>query len=353
MKIFYISYTRPEYPLNFVRIRGLRENGVEVVDAHIKDRGIRGLLQAAIFYRRNAKSTDAVMIGYDSPALVILLWLVCRKQLIYNAVLPVYERVITSRKLAGQYSVKGAYYWVLDFLAGHLASVILLESNHQIAYFCRLFLTSPKKCFRAWIGVDDQKFIYNPTQAKFERFTAIFRGQFLPEAGVEYVVQAAKILEGSEVDIILVGGGHGFEGVLKLIDQLKPKNLVSRFEYVSDAEMVELMQKSHVSLGQLADHPRLERTLPHKCFESLALGLAYLTGRNAGVLELLKDGETCITCNPADADDLAKKILWAKNNYTQVEKIAENGHQLYQGTLTPRLLAKNILGEMQVIRQSS
>ena len=80
-------------------------------------------------------------------------------------------------------------------------------------------------------------------------------------------------------------------------------------EFLSYNELNEKMLSCHVSLGQLANNQRLSRTLPCKLFESLALGLPYLTGRNAGVLELLKENETCLIVESESPNELAKKYL--------------------------------------------
>jgi glycosyltransferase involved in cell wall biosynthesis len=74
--------------------------------------------------------------------------------------------------------------------------------------------------------------------------------------------------------------------------------------------------------------------------------LPYLTASNKGVLELLRDGETCVICEPADAESLAGKILWAKNNYPIAQKIAENGYKLYENELRSDVLAKDLLNNI-------
>ena len=83
-KIVYITRTRPEYSLNAVLIKGLRENGVEVLDFYVKDKSFKGFKDALSFYRDNSKNSDLLVIGYNSPALVIFLRFFCRKKIIFN-----------------------------------------------------------------------------------------------------------------------------------------------------------------------------------------------------------------------------------------------------------------------------
>src|SRR3989344_804340 len=342
-KIIYISNTLLDYSLNSACIKGLSENGVEVVGFYVKGGGIRGLIKTVSFYLHNSGDIDAVMIGYDSPVLVALFRPFCRKKIIYNAALSVYERMIISRELASRFSVKAVYYWFIDFVAVHLANLVIVETDHQADFFKKLFKVSGKKIYRSWIGVDENKFFYDPMVTKFSKFTILFRGALQPETGAEYAVYAAKLLEGEDIKFIMHVGGQLIDKIKNLIGELKLNNLEISSELLPAEELRRLMQKCHVSLGQLSGHKRLERTIPHKAYESLALKLPYLTAANSGILELLIDGATCITCKPADARSLADKILWIKNNYATAEKVAENGYSLYQNNLKSYIIAKNLL----------
>ena len=169
----------------------------------------------------------------------------------------------------------------------------------------------------------------------------------MPEAGVEYVIKAAKILEGKNIKFIVIGGGILLEKTKELINELKPANLELVTDFMPREKLRETMQKCHLSLGQLSDHDRLSRTIPHKAYESLAMKLPYLTASNAGILELLKSGETCITCEPANAESLAEKIIWAKDNLQELERIAGNGYKLYCNQLVSHVLAKNLLDRIK------
>ncbi len=345
-KLIYLTYTRPDYSLNSVCLKGLRENGVEVLDFHVKNRGVSGFIKALSFYSHNSKNTDALIIGCDSPALAIFIRPFCGKKMIYNAVMSVYERLIISRELASKYSFKAAYYWLLDFIAVHFANLTLVESDHQVDFFKKIFKLSGEKIYRSYIGVDEDKFFYDSSIPKFPAFTVLFRGTLMPEAGAEYVIQAAKILENQNIKFIMHGGGMLLGKIIKLIEEAKPKNLEFISDFFSYEELRMLMQKCHLSLGQLSDHPRLIRTIPHKAYESLALKLPYLTASNRGILELLKAGDNCIICEPANAKSLAEKILWAKNNPQELEKISQNGHLLFKNKLTVEKLGRELKNKL-------
>ncbi|MDO8496895.1 MAG: glycosyltransferase [bacterium] len=341
--ILYLSHSRLKNSVNAVYIKGLVQSG-KSVEAHGIKKSLFGYFDA--LKKISKIKPDVIIVGYDSPQLVIFCRLFTRKKIVYNALCSVYERMIVARGLYSKFSLPAIYYWLLDFFAVKAANLVMLETDSQISYFSKLFKVSRKKLVRAWTGVDEDIFFYDPAATKFLTFTVLFRGSLMPESGAEYVIQAAKILERENIKFIMLSGGLLLDKISKLVEELKPTNLEFRSDLLSIEELRTIMQKCHLSLGQLSDHPRLERTIPHKAYESLAMHLPYLTASNAGILELLTAGETCITCRPADARSVAEKIMWAKNNPQELEKIAQNGYQLFQEKLRSNILAKNLLDNL-------
>lgn len=347
MKTLYISRSKLSHSVNAVYVKGLRANGVSVDEVFIRRGEFWDLVKCLI---RGRKKPYVIMVGYDSPVLAVIAKVFSGKRVIYNALCSVYERLIVSRNLAPKLSPKALYYWFIDFLAVHLSDLVMLETNNQVKYFKKLFFAPRHKLYRAWTGVDEDKFYYDPAVKKNDIFTAVFRGALMPEAGADCVVRAAKILENYPVQFIMASSGIELNKVKNLIDELKPKNLEFITDFLSDEDLRVLVQKSHLSLGQLADHPRLERTIPHKAYESLALKLPYLTAANKGVLELLVPSETCLVCKPGDEKSLAEAILWARDHPDELNKIAENSFHLYQNQLRPRILANKLLERVRAIK---
>ena len=347
MKILYLSFTNTNHSLNAVYVKGLLQNRVEVLEYYSKSGRLKKYFDILKFYFANRQGTEVIIVGYQSPKLVWWLRLFSRKTIVYNALCSIIERFVISRKLASRYSVKFFYYWFQDFLACLMADLILLESTHQIDFFQKVFLVPRKRMFRAWTGVDEEKYFYDPGLEKFQEFTVIFRGRLLPESGAEYVVKAAKKLERENVHFILHAFGQEHYTVKNLIDKLKPNNLEFISDFLPIEEVRTTMQKSHLSLGQLSAHARLQRTIPHKAYESLVLRLPYLTARNPAILEFLRENETCLACNPADVEDLAAKILWAKEHPAELKAIAERAYKFYLEELTPKVLAKKVLKRLE------
>ena len=340
MKIYYVNITKTPLSRDMVYLRGLRENGVEVIEYSDSSPALAKFWKIYCHHRTLKNDYDLVLVGYSAHILVPFIKLISRKRIVFNATGSLYEGIIVSRRNNKWFSLRALYCWLVDWLAFHSADLILAESHQQRRYIQKMFFVSEKKLVRAWTGADDQIFFKDQNVRKLPNFTVLFRGGFTPESGIEYVLEAAKLLKNDPIKFRIIGNGMLARKVEAMIDQ----NRLDNVEWIKDRPdnntLRRLMLESHISLGQLSPHERLERTVPHKAFESLAMGLPYLTARTTGVLELLKEDETCLASAPANAQDLADKIRLAQNNPAVLARIAENGYRLFQTDLKPANLAK-------------
>ncbi len=342
MKFLYIN-TGNKYPPDKHLVDGLRENGHEVFELIPNKQGLNKYINFAHRFWENKYLFDVIIVGYGLPFLVPLVRFMSLRKIIFNAVSSQYEANIISRGTDRPWSLIALKWWLVDFISFHFSSFVLLESNAQIDFVHKFFLVPRKKLVRAFAGVNEKEFFYESAVKKNRKFTVLFRGRFLPESGILTVIETAKKLEDRDVKFLIIGHGFMYREVNALMEKLKPKNIEMMTEKLPEKELREHMLTCHISLGQLAKHPRLLRTLPAKLFESLALGLPYLTGRNAGALELLKENENCIVVEGGNPDDLAEKILYLKNNPNTLKKVAEQGYELYKEKLTSKQLAKEFI----------
>jgi glycosyltransferase involved in cell wall biosynthesis len=286
---------------------------------------------------------DVMIVGYPSQIVVPLAKLISSKKVVLDALCSLYEGEIISRRSGDIWSFRAIKTWLIDFLAYFFADLVLVETNAQIDFFAKTFFVSKNKIIRVFTGALDTVFFPDPSVKKRANFTAVFRGQFLPEAGVETILESAKILESSGVQFLFIGKDFGQKKLAEKIANLNLKNVSIISGFLPQDEIRSLMLSCHVSLGQFANHPRIQRTIPHKAFETLALGLPYITGRAGGVLELLTDGENCLMVNLADPKDLAYKILELKNNPALADQISKAGLKLFQNNLKPKILSGQII----------
>ncbi len=344
MKLCYFGLYNPSFGRNAVYISGLRQNGVEVVECQDVSPGLSKFFK---LWKKHKEILargryDAMIVGYPGHLVVpFAKFLAGKKPVIFDALCTLYEGEVLSRGKNNFFTKL----WVgfVDKMAVKRADVILVESNAQRDYFVEKFKVDPAKVRRVFTGVDENVVKPDHFIPKRSKFTAVFRGKFLPEAGIKYIVRAAKILEDRGVDILVIGDGFLEGEIGGQVDTLKPVNLYWIHKHLPAEKLYYKMQECHVSLGQFEKHERLSRTIPHKAFESLALGLPYVTGKAGGISELLTDGKDCLVTNLADPDDIAVKILKLKNDPELAATLTENGLRLFNEKLTVRELGREIM----------
>jgi len=99
----------------------------------------------------------------------------------------------------------------------------------------------------------------------------LFRGGNQPEAGLNTLSKSVALLENSNsIEFTIISKGFKKD----ILDQ---SNLRVLNHELNDEELFAEIESSHVMLGQLSNHPRLSRTIPHKFFEAAFFGIPYVT----------------------------------------------------------------------------
>src|SRR5690606_19188770 len=180
-----------------------------------------------------------------------------------------YDSWIFDRKLAGAFSLKAAYYWIIEWIALSSADKVLCDTNEHVKYFVRTFGIMEKKFSRALVGTDD--FVFYPRhKTGGGKFTVHFHGHFIPLQGVEHILKAASILKGKGVYFRLIGKGQEYRKARSLAQDLKLAN-VDWIDKVSYSELPEYISKSDVSLGIFGDTGKAGRVIPNKVYEAAAV----------------------------------------------------------------------------------
>ncbi len=342
LKICYFGLERPRWARDLVYLKGLKNQGFEVIECVDSSKNVLKYWRLLKKHWRVRHDYDLMLVGYLSNLMAPLAKLVATKKVVYNALCSKYESIILDRQEHRPVSLYALYVWLIDFIAFKMADLILVESQAQKKFLIKMFLAKPAKFKVIFTGADDAIFHPDLAIAKYSDFTVVFRGWFLPATGVEYVIEAAKILEPAGIKFILIGRGAFTPKIKEKIAALGVGNIELITEFLSDEALREKMLAAHVCLGQFSEHIRLERTIQNKTFESLALRLPYVTRDSISNREILQDNFNCLFVRPADPADLADKIMILKNDPGLGERLAEAGYQTYLTKLSPQVLGEQL-----------
>jgi glycosyltransferase involved in cell wall biosynthesis len=173
----------------------------------------------------------------------------------------------------------------------------------------------------------------------------------LPFIGVEYAVAAAKEAKkrGEAIDFLILGRGPLGPSIKREIEDNGLDNVVVDEAFFAEGDLRRLMLSCHVSLGQLSDHERTWRTIPHKIFETIALGMPLLTARTKSQEEFLCDGSDCLFFKGADVSQLVDKLVLLREDIELRNKIARGGYTLYKERFTRETIGAGFMKEIQTL----
>lgn len=338
MKILYFGIYDPNFGRNRVYMKGLREQDVEVIECRDDSKGF--LKYWRLWKKHRAiGSYDAMIVGYPGHLVVPLAKLISRKPVIADLLGSMADAESNSRNTGFLRRAKSA---LIDWLAVRCADSILLESEAQKRFFEKRF--GPSKKYRVlYTGADDSIFSCNLTEKK-KSFIVLFRGRLTPESGIIHILEAARLLKGEKgIRFRIIGFGQLLSRVKEIIvrDELTNIELIS--DFLPEETLCEKMCESSLSLGQFEDNPRLARTIPHKAFESFAMGIPYLSGDAPAIREIVTDGETGFLVPLADPSALADKIHVLRDDPVALTRIGKAANAAYKERFSSRALATELL----------
>jgi len=159
MKVCYFGDYNPEYARNRVLLRGLRLNGIEVIECQTSLNGRKAKKDLLNKWKKIKKDFDCVLVGYsDSRWVVPMVKFLTKKPIIWDAFYSLYDSWIFDKKLRSPVSLYAWYYWFLDWFNCILSTKVLVDTKIHSDYFKRIFKLPRNKCTYLLIGVDDKIF---------------------------------------------------------------------------------------------------------------------------------------------------------------------------------------------------
>ena len=151
-------------------------------------------------------------------------------------------------------------------------------------------------------------------------------GRFVPEKGLEHLVEAAKIVGSTfdNVKFLLIGYGPLKTKIMKLA---KDEGLLDKSIFFGDCmsrdEIAKILGKASIFA-----FPSLKEGLPLSVLEAMACGLPVVGFDISGVRDLVCHGETGLLVQPRDSRALAGAILYLLNDNSLKRKFGRRARQL-------------------------
>lgn len=339
MRFLYFGIYDSDFSRNRIYMRDLRNAGHEIIECRDNTRGLLKYVRLVQRLRALKGSYDVIIVGYPGHIVVPLARL-------FGAA-PVVSDLLGSLSDAAEHTYDAGFLsrtwfsWV-DRLAIAFSDAVLVDSEAQKEYMRRRY-GSGNKYRVVYTGADEE--VFGPRgerdTTKTEPFVVLFRGRLIPQSGIMHILDAAERLQNDRrFTFRIIGYGPLLKVVRERASKLSNVELIS--EHISFEEMRRLMLDADVSLGQFGDNARSDRNIPHKAFESISMGIPYLTARVPGMFELLEDEVSCLMVPVENPEAIKAALERLRADRALGKRLSEKARAVYESRASARAISSVI-----------
>jgi glycosyltransferase involved in cell wall biosynthesis len=368
LRVCFFGTYRAEYTRNQVMIARLRSAGIQVSECHEQlwrdeqDRvqaasggwqNIAFLWRALRVYMcllrkyNKAGAYDVMLVGYpghfDIPLARLLTWL-RGKPLVWDILMSLY--LIASERRLDQKSrltVRGLR-WI-EKIACRLPELLIMDTQVYRDWFSQNYAISHSKFRFIPLGADDR--FFQPAQAERSEkddILVIYYGTFIPNHGVPYIVEAARILrDHPNIHFEFIGAGPDRDEIRAQVQQYNLSN-ITFVDWLEKQELVKRLAQADIILGTFGKTPQSVMTVHNKIFEGLAMAKPVITGDSPAVQEILAHGEQIYLVERLNPQALADAILQLSEDEGLRQKLSLNGYKLFIEKFTNEQLGLRLKG---------
>jgi len=296
-------------------------------------------------FRRIEGELDAILVAESSQLAVPLAWYFARAKgvpLIFDPFISLYDTNVLDRRLIREGSLKARMYYWLDRISMALADYLLADTEQHRDYYVSALRIKRDRIFVVPVGTDETLYYPRP-YTNIGRFLVLFWGKFIPLHGIEYILEATKILQdnGAEIELDLIGSGQTFEEMVSLADSLELTR-VNFIGFVQLNELPMLMAKADICLGIFGHSEKAKRVVPNKVYAGMAMRKPVITGDSPAIRAQFGNRRHLYIVPMANAQALADGIAELAQDEQLRERIAQEGYELFCAKYTVTKIGERV-----------
>ncbi|TMQ47654.1 MAG: glycosyltransferase family 4 protein [Candidatus Eisenbacteria bacterium] len=352
------------YPRTRVLREGLESRGAEVLSIQAPPDSPPLLRETRLLlsWIRSARKVDALLVpsfGHRDIPLAGLLGRAADSPVLFDPLVSRWDTQVgdLGRLPAGSLSARRVR--ASDRLSLSLADMVLCDTWEHGDFYSNEFGVARRKLCRVPVGADRFAFELGERRAAREHagpLDVVYLGGYLPLHGLPAVVDAAAELETKYGErfatFTLIGGGMFFPRVERDVAArgLRSVRLVPRMPY---EEAITRLARADVGLGIFGTSAKSGRVVPHKVFQSMALGIPTVTRRSAAITEFFRDEEHLALVPPGDGPALARAIESLARDPDRREKMGASGRSAARAQASPARIGDLLVEAIQRSRDAT
>ncbi len=290
---------------------------------------------------------DLMLVAYPSHfdiflAAVLAGWR--RRPVVMDAFIGLYSTIVEDRKLVGP---KHPLAWIVrawEWVAFRLARRVIVDTDIQADKIAEAYGLVRRKVFAVPVGIDEKLWQPSPLAEEGSPFRVAFWSTFIPLHGTECLVEAAKRLDDSGVDVQIevIGDGQTAPSFQNALDRLSPTNLVWQRRFVKIEQLVQLARRSHCCIGILGATDKADSVIPYKVYQALAVARPVITADTVAARRVLTDKVSALLIPPGDPESLAEAIVQLANDRFLCKQLVSGGRRAYEDNLSAEVMKKKL-----------
>lgn len=272
---------------------------------------------------------DLVLVGYPGWFDMVVLAPLARIRrlpVLFDPFISLFDTVVADRRLTTAGSLLGRACKLGDKVSLRLARRALADTPSHADYYASLAGIDRERIGVVWLGAQDDVFGPRPEITPVPR-RVLFHGTFIALQGIDTILRAAKLLEGDDVEVRIIGSGQEQPMVDALIEELRPANVVLVGRVPLEQVPLEIAAAT-LCLGIFGTTDKASRVVPNKVFECTAVGRPVVTADTPAMRSAFSSAEVAMV--PAgDPGALAHEVRRLLDDADAREALAQAAHERY------------------------
>ncbi len=224
--------------------------------------------------------------------------------------------------------------WV-EMIACDLPDLLIIDTTEYRDWFNRNHHIPAGRFSLVPTGADNRVFQPPPAvRCTGDLCRILYYGSFIPNHGVPFIVEAARLLQGDDrIHFEFVGDGPDRAAVLSLVDRYGLKNITLR-DWLAQGDLVKCIAQSDICLGAFGNTPQSLMTVQNKIYEGLAMAKPVITGDSPAIRGSFIHGKHLYCCGRENPRDLAEAIRTLQKDAVLRQTLADNGYDLFREHFT-------------------
>ena len=175
-------------------------------------------------------------------------------------------------------------------------------------------------------GIDTKIF----TQKKRNRdniFVITYVGSLVESYDFDLIINAAKKLKDKKIKFLIKGRGKLLQHIKQQKEKYHLENLTIDSTFVSNEQIVKILQESDVLLSPMGNSKVLNYSLPTKILEYQAVGRPIICASDGAVGEYVEETKSGLKIKQGDVYSLIESILKLESNPELCKTFGDNGRK--------------------------